>query len=326
MKPLITVVIPLYNKEKSISRTINSVLCQTEQNFEIIVVNDGSTDHSAAVVESLNAGEKLKLIYQENGGECAARNRGIKEASTDLIAFLDADDEWLPEFLETILALRSQFPEAEVYGACYYEQHNTSNLVLPRSSFNFSKDWKGIIQNYFDLVGEHNPFCSSSVAATKNILEKVGGFPLGVKYGGDIDTWIRLSLAAKIAYIHKGLAIYHLDAENRISAKSHDPSEHLHRVSTLRQLLESGAIPEPIRQSAFEYLVKVQLRFAKNFLALGNTKSAKTLIQSSKGTRKYITRWYWYSFWANIPPFLYIPFIRQKLGKLRRELRQKMRA
>jgi len=325
MKPLITVVIPLYNKEKSISRTINSVLNQTEQDFEIIVVNDGSTDHSAAVVESLNVGEKLKLIDQENAGECAARNRGINEASTDLIAFLDADDEWLPEFLETILALRAQFPEAEVYGTSYYKQDSNSDLVLPHLSFDFSEGRKGIIQNFFELVGKHNPFCSSSIAATKNVLEKVGGFPVGVKYGGDIDTWIRLSVAAKIAYYNKPLAIYHLEAENRISARYHDPSEELHRVSTLRQLLESGAIPEPIRQSAFEHLVKNQLRFAKNFLEIGNTKSAKMLIQSSKGTKKYISRWYWYSFWASLPPFLYIPFIRQKLGKLRRELRQKMR-
>jgi Glycosyltransferases involved in cell wall biogenesis len=320
MEPLISVIIPLYNKEKSIARAINSVLKQTEQNFEIIVVNDGSTDHSAAVVENLNAGDKLKLIHQENGGECAARNRGIKEAGTDLIAFLDADDEWLPEFLKTILALQAQFPDAEVYGSSYYRQKNNGNLGLPQSSFVFGEDWIGVIQNFFEVIYKNNPFCASSIAATKYILEKVGGFPLGVKYGGDIDTFIRLSLAGKIAFINKPLVIIHVDAENRVTRLQHDPSEEFHQIKTVRRLLETGEIPEQLRQSALEYLVKVQLRLARNFLVFGNNTNAKKLIQSSKGTKKFISKWYWLSLWASIPPVLYMPFL-----QIRRELRQKIK-
>jgi glycosyltransferase involved in cell wall biosynthesis len=319
MEPLVTVVIPLYNKEKSIARAINSVLNQTEQNFEIIVVNDGSTDNSASAVENLQVLEKLKLIHQENRGECAARNRGIKEASTELIAFLDADDEWLPEFLETILALRAQFPIAEVYGTSYFKRNGNGILELPCFSFKFGESWKGIIQNYFETILKNNPFCASSMAATKNILEKIDGFPPKVKYGGDADTFIRLSLAAKIAYINKPLAIVNLEAENRVTALLHDPSEEFHQLKTVQRLIESNAIPELLRQSTFEYKAKVQLRLARNFLVFGDTKSAKMLIQSSKGTKKFISKWYWLSLWASIPPFLYMPLI-----KFRRELRQKI--
>jgi glycosyltransferase involved in cell wall biosynthesis len=320
MEPLVTVVIPLYNKEKSIARAINSVLNQTEQNFEIIVVNDGSTDNSASAVKNLQVLEKLKLIHQENGGECAARNRGIKEASTDLIAFLDADDEWLPEFLETILALRAQFPDAEVFGTSYYKQNRNGILELPHCSFIFGEGWKGIIQNFFETVLKNNPFCASSMAATKNILEKIDGFPLKVKYGGDIDTFIRLSIVAKIAYINMPEAIVYLEAENRVTALTHDPSEEFHQIKTVQQLLESDAVPKQLRQSAFEYKVKVQLRLARNFLVFGDIKNAKMLIRSSKGTEKFISKWYWLSLWANIPPVFYLPFI-----KFRRELRYKLK-
>jgi hypothetical protein len=84
--------------------------------------------------------------------------------------------------------------------------------------------------------------------------------------------------------------------------------------------LETGEIPEQLRQSALEYLVKVQLRLARNFLVFGNNTNAKKLIQSSKGTKKFISKWYWLSLWASIPPVLYMPFL-----QIRRELRQKIK-
>ena len=322
MEPLVSVVIPLYNKEKSITRTVNSVLKQTEQNFEIIIVNDGSTDYSAQAIGNINARGKLKLINQENRGASVARNRGIQEARSDLIAFLDADDEWLPEYLETILALRAQFPEAEVYGTSHYKKDIHSDMTLPNYSFAFYEGWKGIIENYFEVNLKHPLLQTSCVAATRHILKKVGGFPVGVKYGEDTETFIRLSLATKIAFYNKPLVIYHLDAENRTLKRKRDPSEELHKVETLRQLLDCGAVPEPLRPSAFEHLVKYQLRYAKIFLELGNVKSAKVLIQSSKGTKKFISKWYWLSFCAAIPTFLYLPFV--KLNKQSQALRRKI--
>ncbi|MDR3574631.1 MAG: glycosyltransferase family 2 protein [Anaerolineaceae bacterium] len=319
MEPSITVVIPLYNKEKSIIRAINSVLNQTEQNFELIVVNDGSTDHSATVVENLNAGDKVRLVNQENGGECAARNRGIKEANNALIAFLDADDEWMPGFLEAILALQAQFPEAEVFGTSYYKQDDHGNLFLPRVGIDFGAGWKGIIPNFFDAFSMNNQICASSIAATKAILNKVGGFPIGVKYGGDIDTFIRLSTVCKIAYDNRPLSKVYLDAENRVSVLTHDPSEEFHSLRTVQHLLDSGALPESLRQSAFEYLVRKQLKHARNYLVFGKNKNAKMLLKSSKGTKKYTANWYWLSFWASIPPILYVPVL-----NMRRALRKKL--
>jgi len=94
----------LYNMEKSIGRTLKSILMQTLQDFEVIVVDDGSTDDGAREVSKFDD-PRICLIRQENQGVSAARSRGIREARSDLVAFLDADDEWLPTFLETILRL-----------------------------------------------------------------------------------------------------------------------------------------------------------------------------------------------------------------------------
>ena len=97
---MISVVIPLYNKEKQVAHTLQSVLRQTFQDFEIVIVDDGSTDHSVEEVEKVRD-TRIRLVHQQNAGVSAARNRGISEAKYDLIAFLDADDEWKPEYLET---------------------------------------------------------------------------------------------------------------------------------------------------------------------------------------------------------------------------------
>jgi cellulose synthase/poly-beta-1,6-N-acetylglucosamine synthase-like glycosyltransferase len=110
----VSVVIPLYNKARHIARAVQSVRGQTWQDFEIIVVDDGSTDGSGDVVRQI-ADARFRLITQLNGGECAARNRGIAEAACDVVAFLDADDEWLPAFLETVVALRQRFPDCGMY-------------------------------------------------------------------------------------------------------------------------------------------------------------------------------------------------------------------
>lgn len=109
------VVIPLYNKEPHVKRALDSVMSQIVQDFEIIVVNDRSIDKSTDVVKSFSD-VRIRLINQENAGVSVARNRSIDEAKFELIAFLEADDEWMPDYLETIiLRLREQYPCAGLY-------------------------------------------------------------------------------------------------------------------------------------------------------------------------------------------------------------------
>lgn len=111
----ISLVIPLYNKEDAILKTIDSVLKQTYSDFEVIVVDDGSKDNSLRVVQSIED-PRLRVIHKENGGVSSARNRGIREAKGDYIALLDGDDLWEPTFLEEQIRLIHDFPNAGMWG------------------------------------------------------------------------------------------------------------------------------------------------------------------------------------------------------------------
>lgn len=311
-----SVIIPLYNKENSILRAINSVLAQTEEDFELIIVNDGSTDKSAAIVQRLAKNKKIRLIMQENTGVSAARNRGVAEANSELVAFLDADDEWLPQFLQTILELRAQFPEGGVFGTAYSIHTMAGETTYPKLAGIFEPEYRGVIEDYLEVLQSILPFNNSSFAATKKALEEIGGFPLEVKFGEDVDTWIRLALRYKVAYANQALAIYHQEAENRACDLYYPYSNEYYPADNLAQLLKDGNVPDRYRQSAIEYVAKHQLGFANIHLYNGNTQKARGLLMSCKGTR--IHRWKWFLLYACV-------FIPPKMLKLLINFKSKFR-
>ena len=205
---MISVVIPLYNKEKQIAKTLQSVLRQTFQDFEIVVVNDGSTDNSVAEVHKVKD-PRIRLVHQENAGVSAARNRGIQEARFDLIAFLDADDNWKPNYLECQYGLSKKYPQCSVY-ACNYEFRKTSGIITPTIIRKLPfRDSDGILSNYFEIAScSHPPIWTSAVMVRKEAIQTIGGFPLGIKSGEDLLTWARLASKYKIAYSKIPAAIY----------------------------------------------------------------------------------------------------------------------
>lgn len=208
---MISVVIPLYNKEKQIAYTLQSVQNQTFQDFEIVIVDDGSTDDSIAEVEKFSD-SRIRLIHQENAGVSAARNRGIEEAKGDLIAFLDADDEWKPEYLATQYCLSQKYPDCNVF-ACNYEFRNIEGKVTPTiiRKLPFSGE-DGILSNYFEVAScSHPPICSISIMVRKSAIQAIGGFPVGIRSGEDLLTWARLAVNDKIAYSRRSLAIFNVE-------------------------------------------------------------------------------------------------------------------
>lgn len=207
--PLVSVVIPLYNKELHIERTINSVLAQNIQDFELLIIDDGSTDKSAEVVKSFTD-PRILLIHQENAGVSAARNRGIKEAKADLIAFLDADDEWTPSFLETVLRLREKYPEAGAYATAVSTVYNGTIIHSQYHSVP-SPNWEGIITDYFrSLILGDVVLCSSSVAIPRNILQEMNGFVIDAKWGEDLDLWGRIGLNYSIGFSTSRCSLIHV--------------------------------------------------------------------------------------------------------------------
>jgi len=209
--PAVSVVIPLYNKAPYIARALNSVLAQTFQDLEVIVVDDGSTDDGAMVVKGFKD-PKIRLIQQKNQGVSAARNRGIEAAQTELIAFLDADDEWLPGFLETIVRLRMVYPDAGAYGTAY-EVHFPGSII---QRVYMKDEGERLLSSYFGALIDFgsNMFNSSSFAAPKEILVKVGGYPLGVKWNEDGTLWGKIALQFPIAYSPEICSVYHQYSAN----------------------------------------------------------------------------------------------------------------
>ena len=206
---MISIIIPLYNKEASIATALRGVLAQTYQDFEVVVVDDGSTDGGAAVVEQFDD-PRIRLIRQANGGVSAARNRGIAEAHGEHIAFLDADDEWMPTFLEEIAALIAAYPECKARATNYIFNSNgvKSPTLLHKIPFT---EGRGVLTNYFEVAScSHPPVCSICVCIDRDLLQEIGGFPLGIKSGEDLLTWARIAVRTQWAYSMKPLAQYNL--------------------------------------------------------------------------------------------------------------------
>ena len=214
---MISIVIPLYNKEKQIAHTLQSVLRQTFQEFEIVIVDDGSTDHSVEEVEKVQDA-RIRLIHQQNAGVSVARNRGIREAKYDLIAFLDADDEWKPRYLETQYGLYLKYPECSVY-ACNYEFRNSEGKVTPTIIRKLPfQDEDGALSNYFEMAScSHPPLWTSAVMVKKEAIQTVGCFPIGIKSGEDLLTWARLAVKYKIAYCKLPFASFSQDSSHNIN-------------------------------------------------------------------------------------------------------------
>lgn len=204
---MISVVIPLYNKETSIANTLNCVLAQTYQDFEIVVVDDGSTDNSAAIVDTFKD-RRIRLIPQSNGGVSAARNTGIREAKGEYVAFLDADDKWLVEHLENIVQLIKMYPNNKAYATNYYNEQKgiRKNIVLNKIPFNTEM---GILNNYFEICSNSQPpVWSSAVCVGRNLISDIGGFPVGIKAGEDLLTWARIAVRTDWAYSMIPTSIY----------------------------------------------------------------------------------------------------------------------
>ncbi len=297
----ISVVIPLYNKAPYVKRAIDSVINQTIQASEIIVVDDGSTDDGGRFIEEYHNTD-IKLVRQENLGESAARNKGIKEARYELIGFLDADDEWLPDFLENILVLRNNFPDCGAYATSSVTIRSDGKIYYPDLSLLPPEPWIGIIPNFFELFQEGMSYNSSSIVIPKAIIETVGGFPVGMKHTPDIDTWVRIAIKYPIAFSPKRKAIYHQDAENRI-APTHSDLIEFPVIRTIQNAINEGLIVEgELQKEALEYIAQKQLTIAINNILAGHTFQAIEFLNKCKYTKKYKKEWVFWRFWSLFPP------------------------
>jgi glycosyltransferase involved in cell wall biosynthesis len=214
-----TVIIPLYNKEKYIKNAIESVLNQTFTDFEILIIDDFSSDKSAAIASKF-VSEKVQLIYHEkNCGLSATRNTGIKKANSNYITYLDADDLWKPTFLESIFQLIQNFPEARIFGTNYEEIWGTVIKNPLNGSEILPIDFTGYI-NFFKINVKQGIYNHGSVCFHKEVYEKVGFYNEKINFSEDLDFNIRANYNFKLAYTNSIQMRYFMQTENQITQSS----------------------------------------------------------------------------------------------------------
>ena len=232
---MISIVIPLYNKEKSVRATLESVRAQSFTDWECIVVDDGSTDNSLKVVQEFVRNDRMsrakalneplllnddrfKILSKLNGGVCSARNRGIEAAKGEFVALLDGDDLWDEEYLAEQVKMIKDFPEAAMWGINYAETNN--GQIVRRVPTALPDGYRGYVENYFQMPGRVSDlFCSSSVVIRREVFDKVGMFDERIKYAEDGDMWFRIIATHKVAFYDSYKVFYQWDAENRAMRK-----------------------------------------------------------------------------------------------------------
>ncbi|MCZ2078795.1 MAG: glycosyltransferase family 2 protein [Bryobacterales bacterium] len=265
--PAISVVVPLYNKERYILRCLESIRRQTFSDYEVIVVDDGSSDRGGALAAAF-PDPRFRVVEQKNRGEGGARNRGISESRGALIAFLDGDDEWEPGFLEAVAGLSRQFPQAGIL-ATGLRRVDGEAYDLETTFKSGGTGHASLIEKYFYYAKQGNFVSSSSVAIPRSVFEEVGVFLEGEPIGADRDMWVRIALRHPIAYDSRVLAIYHTDATGRSFSRWKSNPPYPPAARTLRRFLDTGALPPAKRRDATLLLDWLLLRHAYWLLDLG---------------------------------------------------------
>ena len=233
---MFSVIIPLYNKEDYVGKAVNSVLSQTLQDFELIIINDGSTDSSLRVVEEITKKSlHTKIITQHNQGVSVARNNAVAIAKNEYICFLDADDWWDSSFLQEMKDLIDLYPEAKIWSTEYYYVLNKKY----RKCVNAHTGYINYPKCYFNSGAM--PISSSSVCIMRSVFCELGGFPLGIRLGEDFLLWSMVALQYKVAFLNKPLSYYNHDIPTSLTATRniHNPQFHmLFNLSILEQNIE----------------------------------------------------------------------------------------
>lgn len=299
-----SVVIPLYNKGREIAETIRSVLNQNYPHFELVIVDDGSTDHSVKVVNRF-VDERIRLVRQPNGGVSTARNRGIEESENDYIVFLDGDDLWSPNFLQEIRKLIKRFPEVGLYATNYrfltIGEDGRSVVKRKCANIRFSKmvkrrlESEGYVEHgeYFKVASKGDlPLNASGVCVPRRVLDHVGCFPVGETVGEDQDLWTRIALCYTLGFAEKCCVSCRIETGNDTSAEF-IPREECPFSRRLKSRVDSGRVRGLHAQHLMSYRDAHLVQIASLNIRAGYLSDGWKLLKSVDVNKLVFRKLYW---------------------------------
>ncbi len=284
--PAVSVIIPTYDRMEMLGAALDSVAAQTFQDFEIVIVDDGSTDGTREYVASRS--ERIRYFWQPNQGVAEARNHGLRVIHSEFVAFLDSDDLWKPEFLDKTVSLLRQNPDlALVYTR--FTSMDAAGRVLPRHNKTpFAGD---VTLRLFASTFIH----TSAVVARSHVIRDAGGFDGRLSHNEDYDLWLRLSLRHRFGLIPEPLCLRRCHP-NSLAHNGCTPEVLLRKANLLHRFYEhGGGKPKIDAQVANDRLAKVYYTAGKALCRAGRSKEARDALRRSlEFDRGRLKTWLWY--------------------------------
>ncbi len=283
---LFSVVIPAYNAEKFIHRSIGSVLGQTFDDFEVVVVNDGSRDATWERIGEITD-PRVHAVSQENGGVSVARNTGIMHAKGDYVCFLDADDEYLPDHLKIFATLIERYPTRGFFASnfCVSDIDDAEKVTMPECTGEVFV-YENVVEQ---ILIQSELICTGCVCIRRELFEKYGMFVPGVKLGEDTDMWRRV-------YVHTGLvfsdrATFKCNRDGSAATRSYSRRFEVDPLGRLPQFLADPEISDAVKESLKTEHEMVKTQVVRSYLFVGDRKSARELMRTVDRTRIPKRRW-----------------------------------
>ena len=286
--PTFSVVIPLYNKADTIERTLRSVEAQIFRDFEVIVVDDGSTDDGVSKVSNFKNTFHLRTVCQKNAGVSAARNRGVGEAKGDYIAFLDADDVWHPEYLKELDRIIELHPDARFIGS-------SSAIICSDRVIRMPETGRIERISFYDEWPIYSAIHTSSFAVARTAFNRVGGFVEGHAYYEDAELYYKLAKFYPLYVIRRNLEYYYRDALIRACDKIPKTCLDCPHLQWAEQELSKGSDDSSLKRCVRVQLLRQLVRYAR----CGDREMILLIIEHYPSISKLLPIVFFKSRWVN---------------------------
>ena len=274
-----SVIIPVYNKADTLMQSVESVLRQSYDDFEIVIVDDGSTDGFAAIAEQLSVIRKIRIIRQANAGVSVARNTGIKHAEGTFICFLDGDDLYHPDHLQELSRMAEKYPEHDYFATSHVTSYPDGRTIgSARLLKAYPQDF--VCENLFHLLNT----CGDGVIHTNSMcirkslmLENNLFFEPGEKIGEDTDLWFRTALLRPIIISQKETTVYQREFSTATAATTNSMTWIFPRRLDAIKAMD---IPAPIKTACEKLVDRYKMTCSRDYLRMSDKKAARRILKT----------------------------------------------